>query len=116
MVAYNFQKRFVADIESGRKRQTIRKYRKHQKFGHGKLQLYTGMRTKKCRLIKEVDCLGTIHVEIVNYGIILAEGSEMSSVGKMLLAQADGFEDVNDFIEFFDRTYGLPFVGVMIRW
>lgn len=59
MVAYSFNKGFVPSIESGRKRQTIRApRRRHVRIGE-QLQLYTGMRTKACRLIRDdVVCVG----------------------------------------------------------
>lgn len=59
MVAYSFNQQFAAPIESGRKRQTIRApRRRHAQVGE-RLQLYTGMRTKACRLIRDdVVCIG----------------------------------------------------------
>ena len=59
MVAYSFNKGFVDPIASGRKRQTIRApRRRHAQIGE-QLQLYTGMRTKACRLIRDdVVCVG----------------------------------------------------------
>ncbi|MGO4286877.1 ASCH domain-containing protein [Bosea sp. TAB14] len=49
----------MLSIESGRKRQTIRApRRRHARVGE-QLQLYTGMRTKACRLIRDdVICVG----------------------------------------------------------
>lgn len=53
MVAYSFNRRFVPAIEAGSKRQTIRAHRRrHARIGE-QLQLYTGMRTKACRLIRD---------------------------------------------------------------
>jgi hypothetical protein len=53
MVAYSFNRRFVPAIEAGLKRQTIRSHRRrHARVGEA-LQLYTGMRTKACRLIRD---------------------------------------------------------------
>lgn len=53
MVAYSFNKRFAEPIETGQKRQTIRApRRRHARVGE-QLQLYTGMRTKACRLIRD---------------------------------------------------------------
>lgn len=53
MVAYSFDRRFVEQIEMGFKRQTIRApRRRHARVGEA-LQLYTAMRTKACRLIRD---------------------------------------------------------------
>jgi hypothetical protein len=52
MVAYSFNRRFVPAIESGMKSQTIRAHRRRHARPGEQLQLYTGMRTKSCRLIR----------------------------------------------------------------
>lgn len=53
MVAYSFNRRFVQAIESGIKSQTIRAPRRRHARPGERLQLYTGMRTKACRLIRD---------------------------------------------------------------
>ncbi len=53
MVAYNFNPRFALAVVHGAKRQTIRAPRKrHARLGE-RLQLYTGMRTRTCRLLRD---------------------------------------------------------------
>jgi hypothetical protein len=53
MVAYSFHKMFVEAVWTGQKRQTIRSHRKrHARVGE-RLKLYTGMRTRSCRLIRD---------------------------------------------------------------
>lgn len=51
----NFKQQFAEMVESGEKRQTIRRERKgHRQIGKGDhLKLYTGLRTKQCRLLGE---------------------------------------------------------------
>lgn len=52
MPSLNFQKQFVALIESGAKRQTIRPVRKRTPIKVGdNLYLFTGLRTKNCKNI-----------------------------------------------------------------
>lgn len=64
MVAYSFRARFVVPIEAGTKRQTIRAPRKrHAKPGE-EMQLYTGMRTRACRLIRLATCLSVWPVSL----------------------------------------------------
>jgi hypothetical protein len=56
MVAYNFQRRFVAPIVAGDKTHTLRgPRRRHVRVGEA-MQLYSGMRTKNCELIADALC------------------------------------------------------------
>jgi len=56
MVAYSFKAQFREPILAGTKRQTIRADRKrHARLGEA-LQLYTGMRTRQCKLIGRATC------------------------------------------------------------
>lgn len=52
MPAYNFQERFAGAVESGQKRQTIRKTDKGAQPG-SKAYLYTGQRTAPGRWVSE---------------------------------------------------------------
>ena len=51
MALINFQKRFANDVESGKKRQTIRKQRKHPFKLNETLYLYTGFFLGVCLFI-----------------------------------------------------------------
>ncbi len=127
MPALNFMKQFAEDVEWGIKRQTVRALRKdgraHCKVGD-RLRLYTGMRTKGCRLLGEATVLS---VEPV-----LIEGTCMSVNGTPLFssilsrdqpgqtdnefAEADGFGGFMEMADWFQQIHGLPFSGVVIRW
>ncbi len=118
MVAYNFQKEFSSDVETGKKRQTIRAHRKdgrHAKPGD-KLQLYTGMRTKSCRKLVDPDptCTSTEEITIAQDGISYSDGGV--SMTPEVVAKRDGFATFEAMAEFFRKTHGLPFTGVLIRW
>lgn len=52
MVAYSFHPRFVDAILGGTKRQTIRMHRRRHARPGEEMQLYAGMRTRHCRLVK----------------------------------------------------------------
>ena len=122
MVAYNFRKEFADDVESGIKTSTIRK-RARCKPGD-KLQLYTGQRTKGCRLLCTANCILVQDVRI--------EGSNMEVNGRPVaagdatrneiedrdndIAKRDGFTGFIEMAEWFDRMYGLPFEGARIVW
>lgn len=116
MVAYNFQKQFAEPVADGVKKQTIRANRKN---GHAKpgqaLQLYTGMRTKSCKKLRDVVCVDVQEIRIGYNGVMLG-GVAMSGKDVGELARADGFHSVSEFRDFFRAQYGLPFHGVLIRW
>jgi len=108
MVAINFTK-FVDKVEAREKRMTIRKTARG-KVGD-KVQLYTGMRTSNCRkLIKDDPVLTDIFpIEINSNGTFYNHPIEY-------LYQKDGFRDLADFLNFFNKTYGLPFSGFVHIW
>lgn len=67
MVAYSFAPQFIAPIEARTKLQTVRAHRsRHARVGEP-IQLYTGMRTKQCRKIVDVDpvCVGLMDIRII---------------------------------------------------
>jgi hypothetical protein len=118
MPALNYQKRFADDVESGRKRQTIRATRKRPIRPGDTLYQYTGMRTKGCRKLREDICKETkpINMKIslddlfrVIVGVNELDHNEMEG-----LALADGFKNVGAFYEFFKND--LPFAGDIIFW
>ena len=117
MPAYNFKKQFVPLIESGEKRQTIRALRKDgRKPKVGKtLYLYTGMRTKDCRKLKEVVCKSVTRI-VIGRGYLRLNEVFLHSFEKLQIAFADGFKTYQEFQNFFEETHGLPFRGYLIGW
>lgn len=121
MSAYNFTKQFAGLVESGQKRQTIRAYgkRKHADAGE-RIQLYTGMRTRACRKLVDPDpiCLARLDVEIRRYKsgkrTLRTTGTGALDLGDV--AQADGFKNMDELIDWIESAYGLPFDGVLLRW
>lgn len=126
MPAINFKAQFADDVEWGHKRQTVRAHRKdgrdHAKVGD-RLKLYTGMRTKSCRL------LGTAKVTRID--TIWMDAVSMKLNGKHVFstlhsrddpptdnefAQADGFDGFTQMANWFEDVHGLPFEGVVIHW
>jgi uncharacterized protein YqfB (UPF0267 family) len=107
MVAYSFQKRFAEPILAGTKSQTIRADRKRHARPGEELQLYTGMRTKHCRLIARVQCIGIRPITLD-----LAE--DMPDA----FAHRDGFADWEDMRAFWRQFHpGVEtFTGVLILW
>jgi hypothetical protein len=136
MVAYSFKVRFAEPILDGRKGGTIRATRKWR-YGPGpsaelgghaypgrELQLYTGMRTRQCRLIGRKTCVA---VEPIRLDFIaerfhlrgrsanefrIVEGDDLDA-----FARFDGFEDFKAMADFWQNTHGDPdFDGWHIRW
>lgn len=138
MPSLNFQNQFVKLIESGKKRQTIRPVRKNPIKVGDKLYLFTGLRTKKCRRLvtplnvmvsdgslyyreyyyeNYVICKSVEKIKISFYTIEIG-GFQYSydNTRAKTIALQDGFNKYNDFILFFEKQYGLPFEGVLIKW
>lgn len=124
MPAYNFKARFAPLVESGEKRQTIRKPRKRPTVAGDRLKLYTGMRTKACRLFFFGTCQSVEPVVIdIRETVQLFPAPYVEVAGKLLpysdmlaLAEADGFSSVWEMVEFFKSTYGLPAALELIKW
>jgi len=118
MVAYNFKKEFARAVETGEKRQTIRPVgkRRHAEPGD-KLQLYVGMRTKGCRKLRDAVCHDACRIRIEHDKVFTFRPQEIF-LGDELesLARQDGFLDWAAMRDWFEKTHGLPFSGVMIRW
>ena len=139
MLTINFQSQFVKAVENGLaelrgdplpwpdvkpKRQTIRAYRKDRKDpkpGDWR-KLFTGMRTKACRPLGEVICK-TVETIAIADPMHCEEESCVEIVPLILLpeevdelARADGFDDWEYMLNWFEKTHGLPFEGLLIRW
>lgn len=117
MVAYNFQERFADDVENLIKRQTIRAERKgrsrHARPGES-IQLYTGMRTAKCRKLVNPDPVVWLvrPITIHSVGITL----DRTWARPDWFAKSDGFKNWQDMRDWFGDTHSLPFIGVLIAW
>ena len=126
MPAFNFSAQFADAVDYGDKRQTIRAPRKdgraHAKVGDT-LALYTGMRTKSCRLLLRARCTRIDQVRIeatcmylngqVLFSAILDRDGPLTDNE---FARADGFEGFTDMANWFRETHGLPFTGILICW
>jgi hypothetical protein len=125
MVAYSFRPCFIDPILSGRKRQTIRAIsrRRHARPGDP-LQLYTGMRTKNCRLIGRARCIGVVEVGLRFDADEDLEGviaDPAYTLDRDAFAQRDGFADWGALKEFWRTAHPTAFAagafaGVMICW
>jgi len=122
MPAYNFTV-FLEEIEKGAKRQTIRAQRRRLTLPGDTLHLYTGQRTAQCRrLLPPQECRALVRI-----GMDLKKRRiwKRTMPRKYLtqneieeLAQADGFECLDDFFEFFScyDTFTLRYLMEIIHW
>lgn len=134
-IVFNFKKRFAPDVRSGKKRQTIRAFRKDGKVpvpGTTVAHLFTGMRSKteKCvRLRKDpepVVIVMTVRIVQDSYEVTSTRTDGTASNEKRAKAIAasgvdrfavlDGFESWADLTEWIGETHGFPFVGFLSAW
>jgi len=115
MPAYNFKSRFAGSVESGEKAQTIRPMRKHPTKVGDTLYLFTGMRTKQCRRLRECTCISVEPIEIIPSGIKL-NGRMLSTPETLVVMMKDGFDSIAAFYDFFREHYGIPCELELIKW
>ncbi len=123
MPAFNFQKQFAPAVEAGDKTQTIRAKRKDGRRPEPgqTAYLYTGMRTKACRKLREGSIWDVSNIMIGHRGCLINynEDGEFpinEQYELNMFAQADGFESWEAMRDWFDKTHGLPFEGDLIKW
>lgn len=140
MPAYNFHPRFAEPILAGVKGGTIRAPRRpgnrgihtvarqeatggHAYVGED-LSLYTGMRTRQCRLIARKTCLGVERIALhLRAGAVLFPRRDIARYidGAAALddfARFDGFPDWVSLTDFWRAMHGdiADFIGWHIRW
>ena len=116
MPALNYQGRFAPKVESGEKRQTIRRVWKRPIKPSDTLYHHTGMRTKRCRRLRVETCLDVrpITLHVGHYVLTTGEYGGVDTLDRF--AREDGFDLWPEMREWFDKRYGLPFEGVLITW
>ena len=123
MVAYSFRPQFVAQVEAGTKTQTVRADRKRHARPGEELQLYTGMRTRQCRLIRRARCIDVHPITLLfdddddeAEGIILPGFGFPGGLEGFALS--DGFASWAELKAFWRRHHpGIDeFTGRLILW
>jgi len=117
MPAYNFKLAFAESVQIGEKAQTIRKRRKRPTQPGDTLYLYAGMRSKRCRMLRQEVCTEVVPIDIEPRRVVV-DGEILDLDGLDGLARADGFDSIEALWAFFDDTYGLPLIDQMcvVRW
>jgi hypothetical protein len=115
MVALNFSAQFAIDVETGKKRQSIRQSNRGLREG-SPIQLYTGQRTKKCRKLRDAICRDVTYVGLTARGVTLGDKSRFpSDIDEF--ARLDGFPNYSRMWSWFQGTYKTnSFSGYIIRW
>ena len=122
MVAYSVKAHFAQPIIDETKGGTIRNDRKRHARPGEEIQIYTGMRTKHCRLVARKICLDVAPIRLVltpgNPSVAVA-GLTFSAARKLdYFAIFDGFADWPALREFWREVHEAltSFSGVHIRW
>ena len=112
-----FKEQFKAPIMSGSKIHSIRADKPNRwKLGM-MIHFATGVRTPKYDNFKMGQCVSVEEIEIeyiskVVPPIIKVGGRNLLTSEKYLLAKKDGFDDLEDFLQFFSED----FKGKIIHW
>lgn len=118
MAALNFHARFAPLVESGKKKNTIRRTRRAKPGDI--LYLYTGQRTKACRKLGEGICTDVTEVTINRHWFVerRMDGvlTSFRDEAKHEIAVLEGFKDWPEMRDWFKAKYGLPFTGFMHFW
>jgi hypothetical protein len=123
MGLYNFRRQFTAKILNGEKRHTIRLARLNPDRPGSTLHLYTGLRTKAAKLLMRVPCVKVETITIKdgafgdeNHAAISIDGLPLDRSEREALAVRDGFENLEQMIQFWRCSNRLPFEGHIIHW
>lgn len=124
MVAYGFKIGFAQPIVIGRKRHTIRAPRKRHARPGEVLQLYTGMRTKQCRLIGRAICENVCPIRLTFARRPANDMVDIEGIGVIVsgaldrFANSDGFDNWAALRVFWLREHGADrsFDGLIIYW
>lgn len=119
---FNFKRQFVADVESGKKRQTVRATRKDGRVPKvGDIACcYTGLRTRGSRLIRESEIIEVLRVRIHHRDPscpLVIDGWKIDLFKRIEFAQDDGFSCWESMAEWFRQNHpNDPFEGFCVRW
>jgi hypothetical protein len=118
-----FKPQFAGLVERGEKLQTVRPIPKRMPKTGDRISLraWEGKPYRsKQRVLREAVVTTaepiTISEKTLERGLSCWIYGGGRSLGMDHFAQADGFKDWRSLVEWFRKTHGLPFSGVLIRW
>lgn len=122
MPALNFKKQFADDVESGKKRQSIRAKRADGRNPHAgqPAYLFTGMRTKSCRRLRTSTFISVEEIILDWHSGIFLQGRWLLPAEVLYVAKDDGFPGWPEMKEFFRKEHDLSgdnqFHGLLMKW
>ena len=120
MALINFSREdFVEAVANGSKHFTIRQVRKKPIKKGETLQLYTGLRTKKARKLREAICknVGDIKIENKRKEFLFWLNNKQLSLAQVEdISNKIGFDSVQEWLTYFKKKYKFPFKGQLIEW
>ena len=108
---------FKEKTKRGAKCQAIaKKSRKNPIKAGDKLDLYWKQQSPESEKLGETICKRVTPIEITAsyFSLPYIFASTVNILNAFAIA--DGFDDWNQLIEFFEETHGLPFKGILIEW
>lgn len=122
MAVLIFGERFASAVATGTKQQTIRPsrprgIREGHRFSLRKWE-NKAYRSRQVEL-REAICtqIGTIEIdESFREFKFIVDGQRLTQDQWAKLARDDGFDCTTDMLDWFRKTYGLPFEGFLIQW
>lgn len=116
---FGFREAFVHEVETGRKRQTIRAERKDRRrpAPGDTARCYERLRTKGSRLIYTGTIFEVFPVDILFFATkVVSNGVRLNSGEIDAFARLDGFADAHEFFHWFHQAHGPQFHGWCVRW
>ena len=107
---------FREKILDGSKRQTIRAVRKNPIKEGETLYMWWKQRSPEREKLGEAKCVRVTRIFIHRDSFVMPH--ILGQLPEILdsFAIADGFDNWQQLIEFFENAHGLPFEGVLIEW
>lgn len=116
----NFKKEFAPRVESGEKRQTIRRNRRDGRRPQtgDTVKCYTGLRTRAARLLRVAPVTECLSVRMdIDERVVVVDGRLLNRDEAHAFARADGFESLSwMFFWFRDQYHSQVFEGFCVRW
>lgn len=118
-----FQHRFADRVADGTKLQTIRPPRKRPIVAGDKLSLrkWSDKAYRSPQIVlREATCISCEFVVIGDHislgNSIVMRNEYLTAIELERFAKADGFDSFAEMFDWFSKTHGMPFAGVLIQW
>lgn len=118
MIVKMFKPQFAPLVESGRKLQTMRPIPKRMPIAGDEISLrtWTDKPYRSPQRILANGIIDGVHVVEVHEDSLIFDGRQIGHGMRDAFAKADGFENFEAMIRWFDNEHGLPFRGIAIFW